>query len=270
MSVTAKAGPLKQEFQFGQWCVTSTKDHILESDGPERQRFETELKLPQLPEMIFANNKLRLVHTDGFGIEFNALDALRLVDAEHDLMKVAVADAWREARADCEHINHIAKPYDWTYSSNYTGTLLGEEDSKLQVTETTERIDLEKLKVKEKIYFYEDLLLFEDELSDNGSSMLSVKIRVMPSSFFILQRFYLRVDNLLIRENDTRIYHEGGKNYILREFTCKEKPFTEIKAPLHIIIDPAEVSNFLDLKEYRFEKLEFPKVSCTQAAEVPR
>jgi len=44
------------------------------------------------------------------------------------------------------------------------------------VSETTERIDLEKLKVREKIHFYADILLFEDELADNGSSMLSVKI----------------------------------------------------------------------------------------------
>lgn len=46
----------------------------------------------------------------------------------------------------------------------------------LQATATSERIDLEKLKVREKIMFYDDVLLFEDELSDNGSSILSVKI----------------------------------------------------------------------------------------------
>ena len=61
-------------------------------------RYDSELKLPQLPEMIFGDNSLRLEHNDGFGLEFNALDALKGVDAEHDLMKVAVADAWKEAR----------------------------------------------------------------------------------------------------------------------------------------------------------------------------
>lgn len=48
--------------------------------------------------MIFADNVLRVVHSDGFGIEFNALDALKLVDAHHDPLKVAVSQAWREAR----------------------------------------------------------------------------------------------------------------------------------------------------------------------------
>lgn len=48
--------------------------------------------------------------------------------------------------------------------------------SALKVEETTERIDLEKLKKREKIMFYEDMTLFEDELADNGTSILSVKI----------------------------------------------------------------------------------------------
>ena len=45
-----------------------------------------------------------------------------------------------------------------------------------QVLETTERIDIEKLKQRERICFYDDIMLFEDELSDNGCSVLSVKV----------------------------------------------------------------------------------------------
>ena len=44
------------------------------------------------------------------------------------------------------------------------------------MSETSERIDLEKLKSREKIHFYTDLLLFEDELADHGASMISIKI----------------------------------------------------------------------------------------------
>ena len=32
--------------------------------------------------------------------------------------------------------------------------------------------------------------------------------RVMASGFFILMRFFMRIDGLMIRMNDTRIYHE--------------------------------------------------------------
>lgn len=45
-----------------------------------------------------------------------------------------------------------------------------------QVSSTSERIDLEKLKAREQIMFFEDVLLFEDELHDHGVSMISVKI----------------------------------------------------------------------------------------------
>lgn len=61
-------------------------------------RFTHELKLPSLPEMVFGDNCLRIEHMAGFGIEFNALDALQLVDSERDLMKVACADDWQRSR----------------------------------------------------------------------------------------------------------------------------------------------------------------------------
>lgn len=61
-------------------------------------RYEKELELPQLPEMTFASNLLRLNHDKGFSIEFNPLDALKLVESKQDLMKVAVAEEWQESR----------------------------------------------------------------------------------------------------------------------------------------------------------------------------
>lgn len=61
-------------------------------------RFESQLELPQLPEMIFADNILHIEHSSGFGIQFTALDALKCVDAHHDHIKVAVSQAWKEAR----------------------------------------------------------------------------------------------------------------------------------------------------------------------------
>ncbi len=87
---------------------------------------------------------------------------------------------------------------------------------------TDERINIEKLKIPEQISFFEEICLFEDELSDHGISSLVVKIRVMPSSFYILQRFFLRVDDVVIRVYDTRIYHESSNNYLIREYTEKE------------------------------------------------
>lgn len=51
----------------------------------------------------------------------------------------------------------------------------------------------------------------------------------MPTSFFILLRYFLRIDNVMLRINDTRIYHELGKNYLLREFTSREAKVQDIR-----------------------------------------
>ena len=72
------------------------KDPCDHEDGHEL--FEQDLHLPNLPDMIFADNLLRLEHDLGFGIEFNALEALKRVDSQHDLMQVAVAREWQRAR----------------------------------------------------------------------------------------------------------------------------------------------------------------------------
>jgi hypothetical protein len=49
------------------------------------------------------------------------------------------------------------------------------------VSETTERINIKRLKVRE-ILFYEDMLLFEDELVDNGTSLLNARMVSCQSS----------------------------------------------------------------------------------------
>ena len=93
------------------------------------------------------------------------------------------------------------------------------------------KINYEKLKQQEKILFFDEVVLYEDELDDNGCTKLSVKLRVMPSGFFILLRFYLRVDKTLIRVYDTRIYHEVGNNYLLREYSEREQTTDKITVP---------------------------------------
>ncbi|XP_064628361.1 TIP41-like protein [Lineus longissimus] len=257
--MASKAAPKVDQFKLGPWTFTSSKSHILVSGGPRREQFEASLRLPQLPEMIFDKNILRVEHQSGFGMEFNALDALKRVDPEHDLMKVAVAQQWAESRSDCEHIKDVIKPFDWTYTTDYQGTLFGTEGNEIKCFASDERIDIEKLKVKEQILYYADLLLFEDELADNGSSTLNVKMRVMSSGFFILLRFYLRVDNVLIRLCDTRIHHEFDKCHFLREYTVKEILFKDLPVPHQLYNDPNEIAPYLKLKEERYERLQLPQ-----------
>lgn len=99
----------------------------------------------------------------------------------------------------------------------------------------------------------------------------------MPSGFFVLLRFYLRVDDVLIRINDTRLYYEKDNQYILREYTSKESKAKDLKVwhykidfnvqkCLNISIrqvprvfwgDPNEISQHLSLSHSLYEKLEF-------------
>lgn len=52
----------------------------------------------------------------------------------------------------------------------------------------------------------------------------------MPSSFFILCRFYLRVDDVLIRIIDTRIFYETNKTYMIREWSRREATYEQINS----------------------------------------
>ncbi|XP_067350702.1 TIP41-like protein isoform X3 [Channa argus] len=170
-------------------------------------------------------------------------------------------------RVDSEHPKEVVRPYDWTYTTDYRGTLIG-ESLQIKVKETAERINMEKLKAREQIMFFDEVLLFEDELHDHGVSVISVKIRVMPTSFFLLLRFFLRVDGVLIRINDTRLYHEVGKNYMLREFSTRESTISELKnIPATLYTDPSEIAQHLTLKRMECEKLELPVMQLEKAVD---
>jgi len=130
----------------------------------------------------------------------------------------------------------------------------------LREVASEERINIEKLKIPEQISFFDEVCLFEDELSDHGTAHLNVKIRVMPTSFFILQRFFLRVDGVVIRVFDTRIYHEAHTNYLIREYTEKESLVKDLKCSPRLFIEPNEIANHLETKLSICERLEFPSV----------
>jgi type 2A phosphatase activator TIP41 len=50
----------------------------------------------------------------------------------------------------------------------------------------------------------------------------------MKDCFFGLLRSYLRVDNVIVRVIDTRLFHSFGDNYIFREFNVKENSYEEL------------------------------------------
>nr|CAG4647132.1 EOG090X07SL [Megafenestra aurita] len=250
---------VEEVFLFPPWTLKTVKNHILPSKSASQHSSSSqhaafhELSIPHLPDMVFPDNLLKIELANNNGIEFNALDALKLVNDKEDLVKVAVAEAWKEARlADIDVSHKVSHPFDWTFTTDYRGTVFGE----IKVSETDLRIDMEKLKQKEKILFFDEIHLYEDELADHGCASCSLK-RAMPSGFFVLLRFYLRVDDVLIRINDTRLYYEKDNNYILREYTSRESKTKDLKVPRVFWGDPNEISHHLPPTQSVYEILEF-------------
>lgn len=116
---------------------------------------------------------------------------------------------------------------------------------------------MEKLKRQEPILFYDEFTLYEDELADNGSSNLTLKVRCMPSGFFVLLRFFMRVDGVLIRCFDTRYHFEVGNTYVLREYLERESPVSALKAELQATSDINSVIAELKTNVHQLEKLFF-------------
>lgn len=218
--------------------------------------------------MVFPNNIMQLVHASGVQIEFNALEALKLVSNGKLDIKVSCSDTWKESR-DPSHLEEKIKPFDWTFSTDYKGSVTGPAI----ITPTEERINIERLKQKEKILFYHELMLFEDELHDNGIASCTVKIvciinraetviylylilqRVMPTSFFVLLRYFLRVDGVMVRVNDTRFFHDFCTNYVLREYTNKESGVHQLRLPLPMFGDPNLLAPHLPLRTGLYDKI---------------
>ncbi|XP_045763196.1 TIP41-like protein isoform X1 [Maniola jurtina] len=207
-----------------------------------------ELDIPHFPDMVFPKNVLRLEHTSGAEIQFNPLDALRRVSSRLEAIEVSCAEAWQESRPDAEKPK---KPFDWTFSTDYKGTL----SNNITVEPTNETIDFDILKRKDQILFYHDLTLFEDELHDHGISKLSVKIRVMPSYWYVLQRYFLRVDDVMVRSHETRMFHMLNTDYILREYSTKEAKAQDINIPTSQMKEADDVIPLLPVKQKVTEKL---------------
>lgn len=91
------------------------------------------------------------------------------------------------------------------------------------------QIPLELLRRRDPILFFDEVVLFESELDDNGISVYSVKVRVMEQRMLLLARLYMRLDNVVARVRDTRVYVDFGKDEVIREYTAKEDSFANVK-----------------------------------------
>lgn len=205
----------------------STRKLPISKAGPIDAMSE-KLGIP-VPEMIFGDNLVSISHVpSGWSISFNAHDALDGVDKTGEkMLQVSYARDWSASRERTSAgIKEVVKPFDWSYSTEYRGTAPGDQ---AQFAAAESQIPLELLKRRDPILFFDDVVLYESEMDDNGISILSVKLRVHERRMLLLCRLFMRLDNVVVRIRDTRVYVDFAKEEVIREYTAKEASFEEVK-----------------------------------------
>ncbi|KAI0029038.1 type 2A phosphatase activator TIP41 [Vararia minispora EC-137] len=230
--------PTARSITIGAWRVTATTAPI--ADATQRDALQADTGLPP-PEMYFASNRLEIVHAPtGWTYAFTARDALHGVrvgpsQPGDGAVKVGYADAWLRSRCapDALGSTEPARPYDWTYTTAYgghvadAGACIG---TAWADAHGQHAIPVAELTRPDPILFYAEVPLFEDELHDNGASHLLVRIRVMPTCIFVLCRAALRVDSVLFRVHDTRLYASlsAAPPMLIRETSGWEAPYDRV------------------------------------------
>jgi type 2A phosphatase activator TIP41 len=51
----------------------------------------------------------------------------------------------------------------------------------------------------------------------------------MNDCFYVLHRYYLRVDDVQVRIFDTRLFHSFDCDFVIREFQVKENTYDELR-----------------------------------------
>eukprot|EP00055_Hartaetosiga_balthica_P014811 m.83602 g.83602 ORF g.83602 m.83602 type:complete len:340 (-) comp8695_c0_seq2:888-1907(-) len=150
---------------------------------------------------------------------FNAFESLKCTNrdgVESKLPQVSYAKEWLAAQAKYHRSEMEAiKPYDWTYESDFCGKLFGEWT--VGMPDDNEGIDMEMLKRAEKILFQDTVFLLADDFGDNGIMHMNLRLRVMPSCFYILQRQFIRIDEVYVKLHDTRIFAPQEADYLIRD-----------------------------------------------------
>ncbi|CAK9181147.1 unnamed protein product [Ilex paraguariensis] len=258
------------------WEIESFKRPILNSLS--LQQWEQKLQTSHLPEMIFGDSSLVCKHVNsGIRVYFNTFDAL--VGWKQEALPPVEVPAAAEWKFRSKPSQQVILDYDYTFTTPYCGSQALEKNSEhgrgaisedgscsLHWEDCKEQIDVVALASKEPILFYDEVVLYEDELADNGVSLLTVKVRVMPSCWFLLLRFWLRVDGVLMRLRETRmhcVFRDSAKPIILRESCWREATFQALSSKGYpsdsaAYNDPSNISQRLPIIMQKTQKLKIP------------
>ena len=184
-----------------------------------------------LPPMIFKS--FLHISNGGFQLNINAHDAIQCWAAQHvesrlqnlKVYKVPFSKKWiddKGIREDGSAIEFSSRElssneWDWTYSTDYLCSITNYSKESREIVsidalqrgyesiwvshEAPSRIDYALLSRKEEILFFDDVVLYQDDLDDCGEVQFSAKFRVMPSCWFLLCR-YATYSNFIDHHSD--------------------------------------------------------------------
>lgn len=211
------------EVTLGDWEFTCSHGPIATESEKDDLLDMSRRSVKSLPEQVYLHNILRIRQkSTGRTLICSARDALGqwMRDDEENknpMVQIGLSERWqRDRRAILESVERVS--YDWTYTTSYSGTLVDccprATRGQMNMSLLTDR--------SAPILMYDSLPLYVSELDDVGVSEISVKVRVMPSCWFVLLRFFLRIDKQLVKIRDTRYFHQFSKRVMLREIRHQE------------------------------------------------
>ncbi|CAI0472107.1 unnamed protein product [Linum tenue] len=221
------------------WEIVSKRGSILSSSSHEQ--WEEKLQTSHLPEMVFGDSCLVLKHLkSGTKLHFNAFDAL--MGWKQEALPPVEVPAAAQWKFRSKPFQQVILDYDYTFTTPYVGSEMMEDQNengkvidvsdKLHWEDCKEHIDVGALASKEPILFYDEL----------------------------------RVDGVLMRLRDTRIYcafSDGANPVILRESCWRQVTFQALSAKGYPIddsaySDPNIISQRLPVIMHRTQKLKGP------------
>ena len=149
-------------------------------------------------------------------------------------IEVKLAENWKNKdMSKVKDFSKIEIISDWTFSTTYKGRvkrlsanqerikketgfalpmpteeeLKKESVGEIKVEKTDEEIPIHRLGRDNPIIHFGEVYMYEDDLGDQGYAMVMLRYRVMADCSFALLRYYLRVDDVVVRIYDTRIFN---------------------------------------------------------------
>ena len=234
------------KFSYKGWDFYSHTENMLNSKDLDiliKNKEENGLYISHLPEIFYGFNRLFLLNeSQNFCYEFNPLQMLSLTNnnvRQKLLKEKEIYYIPTQAKSQYSKTDDTKNEMDWSFSSPYMGHITSINNCIMnkyypKINETkkfrTEKSNMIFPEIKvENVLNYNQVQFFEDELGDIGLSEGKIGFGVMDQCFLGLMRCYLRVDNMLVRNIDTKIYHKFGEKYIVRNFSVKEKTYDELK-----------------------------------------